>query len=148
MATSSSSLSNQEQSSSLQNDFQNVAGTSRMEYPFINEYNEQQDRDFFNSGVRVRLTPTPFVGNNNAWNQRFSTSFDSETDKQSSYLFMDGCKMSSANARAMSNDSLNIRTDEKMPAKGEISEQESNGDIEGSWSHQVTYLIKHWNATI
>lgn len=139
MATSSSSLSNPEPSSS-QNDFQNVAGTSRMEYPFI-EYNEQQDRDFFNSGVRVRLTPTPFVGDNNAWNQRFSTSFDSETDKQSSYLFMDGCKTSSASARALSTDSLNIRTDEKMPAKGEISEQESNGDIEGSWSHQVTLNI-------
>lgn len=50
---------------------------------------------------------------------------------------MDGCKTSSANARAPSTDSLNIRTDEKMPAKGEISEQESNGDVEGLWSHQV-----------
>ncbi|XP_058128104.1 uncharacterized protein LOC131269651 isoform X2 [Anopheles coustani] len=32
--------------------------------------------------------------------------------------------------RAPSTESLNIRTDEKMPAKGEISEQESNGDME------------------
>ncbi|XP_034662690.1 pneumococcal serine-rich repeat protein isoform X2 [Drosophila subobscura] len=32
---------------------------------------------------------------------------------------------------------LNIRTDEKMPAKGEISEQESNCDIENSWSQSV-----------
>ncbi|XP_017035414.1 uncharacterized protein [Drosophila kikkawai] len=32
---------------------------------------------------------------------------------------------------------LNIRTDEKMPAKGEISEQESNCDIENSWSESV-----------
>ncbi|XP_030371217.1 uncharacterized protein LOC115621653 isoform X2 [Scaptodrosophila lebanonensis] len=32
---------------------------------------------------------------------------------------------------------LNIRTDEKMPAKGEISEQESNCDIENSWSQSM-----------
>uniref|UniRef100_A0A1A9ZEA2 C2H2-type domain-containing protein n=1 Tax=Glossina pallidipes TaxID=7398 RepID=A0A1A9ZEA2_GLOPL len=32
---------------------------------------------------------------------------------------------------------LNIRTDEKMPAKGEISEQESNCDIENSWSQPM-----------
>lgn len=35
-------------------------------------------------------------------------------------------------------DALNIRTDEKMPAKGEISEQESNCDIENSWSQPVS----------
>lgn len=35
---------------------------------------------------------------------------------------------------------LNIRTDEKMPAKGEISEQESNCDIENSWSQSVSVL--------
>lgn len=35
---------------------------------------------------------------------------------------------------------LNIRTDEKMPAKGEISEQESNCDIENSWSQSVGVL--------
>lgn len=51
---------------------------------------------------------------------------------------IDGCKTNSVNARAPSTDSLNIRTDEKMPAKGEISEQESNGDVEGLWSHQVS----------
>lgn len=139
-SSSTSSLSNAEPGSS-QNDFQNVAGTSRMEYGITTflEYNEQQDSDFFNTGVRVRLSPIPFVANNNAWNQRFSPSYTSfeETDKQSSYLYLDGCKTSSASARALSTDSLNIRTDEKMPAKGEISEQESNGDIEGSWSHQV-----------
>uniref|UniRef100_A0AAG5DWF5 C2H2-type domain-containing protein n=1 Tax=Anopheles atroparvus TaxID=41427 RepID=A0AAG5DWF5_ANOAO len=37
--------------------------------------------------------------------------------------------------RSPSTESLNIRTDEKMPAKGEISEQESNGDMEmTSWN--------------
>lgn len=39
--------------------------------------------------------------------------------------------------RSGSIDSLNIRTDEKMPARGEISEQESNGEIEPPWHHQV-----------
>ncbi|XP_039969590.1 uncharacterized protein LOC120781432 [Bactrocera tryoni] len=34
-------------------------------------------------------------------------------------------------------DALNIRTDEKMPAKGEISGQESNCDIENSWSQPM-----------
>ncbi|XP_053678147.1 uncharacterized protein LOC128728544 [Anopheles nili] len=40
--------------------------------------------------------------------------------------------------RAPSTESLNIRTDEKMPAKGEISEQESNGDMDvTSWNRQL-----------
>lgn len=43
-----------------------------------------------------------------------------------------------------SSESLNIRTDEQMPAKGEISEQESNGDgVDGvSWGVQVM-IIPH-----
>ncbi|XP_050099770.1 uncharacterized protein LOC126579995 [Anopheles aquasalis] len=41
--------------------------------------------------------------------------------------------------RAVSTESLNIRTDEKMPAKGEISEQESNGDMDmTSWNRLYT----------
>uniref|UniRef100_A0A2M4A4G6 C2H2-type domain-containing protein n=1 Tax=Anopheles triannulatus TaxID=58253 RepID=A0A2M4A4G6_9DIPT len=41
--------------------------------------------------------------------------------------------------RAISTESLNIRTDEKMPAKGEISEQESNGDMDmTSWNRLYT----------
>lgn len=36
---------------------------------------------------------------------------------------------------------LNIRTDEKMPAKGEISEQESNCDIDNSWSQPVSRIL-------
>uniref|UniRef100_A0A182FJT6 C2H2-type domain-containing protein n=1 Tax=Anopheles albimanus TaxID=7167 RepID=A0A182FJT6_ANOAL len=40
---------------------------------------------------------------------------------------------------AVSTESLNIRTDEKMPAKGEISEQESNGDMDmTSWNRLYT----------
>ncbi|XP_055613997.1 uncharacterized protein LOC129760371 [Uranotaenia lowii] len=43
-------------------------------------------------------------------------------------------RVDSSMDRAPSAESLNIRTDEKMPAKGEISEQESNGDMELSWN--------------
>lgn len=84
------------------------------------------------------MSPIPFVAENNAWNQTFSSSYASACEdgyKHSSSIDMDNYKTNSA--RAPSTDSLNIRTDEKMPAKGEISEQESNGDVEGLWSHQV-----------
>lgn len=64
-----------------------------------------------------------------------------ELDKKTSYMIIDRCKTTSSTERAPSTDSLNIITDEKMPAKGEISEQESNGDIESSWSHQVSDLV-------
>lgn len=63
-----------------------------------------------------------------------------ESDKKTSYMNTDRCKNTSNTERAPSADSLNIITDEKMPAKGEISEQESNGDIENSWSHQVSCI--------
>lgn len=43
-----------------------------------------------------------------------------------------------SSSSSASSDSLNIRTDEQMPAKGEISEQESNGDLDGSWSLHVS----------
>lgn len=58
-----------------------------------------------------------------------------DLDKRSSYMNIDRCKNATNAERAPSTDSLNIITDEKMPAKGEISEQESNGDIESSWGH-------------
>ncbi|XP_031640432.1 uncharacterized protein LOC116352180 isoform X2 [Contarinia nasturtii] len=90
------------------------------------------------AGLRVRLSPIPFVGDNNAWNQTFSSSYASAGEENYKHCMdMDSCKTNSVSARAPSTDSLNIRTDEKMPAKGEISEQESNGDVEGLWSHQV-----------
>lgn len=91
-------------------------------------------------GLRVRLSPIPFVAENNTWNQTFSSSYASVCEdgyKHSSCIDMENYKTNSA--RAPSTDSLNIRTDEKMPAKGEISEQESNGDVEGLWTHQVNF---------
>lgn len=140
-----------------------MAGTSRMDYGLTTflDFNEQRNFTFhfyliyesmckliskklffFNcEGVRVRLSPIPFVTDNNTWNPTFNSSYTSNIDegfKHSNSGDIDGCKNSSVNARAPSTDSLNIRTDEKMPAKGEISEQESNGDVEGLWSHQVS----------
>lgn len=76
-------------------------------------------------------------------NTQFSSKYkyiSHESDKQISYVNNEKCKYMSGSERAPSADSLNIITDEKMPAKGEISEQESNGDIESSWSHQVSIL--------
>ncbi|KAH8292088.1 hypothetical protein KR054_004590 [Drosophila jambulina] len=81
-------------------------------------------------------------------------------DEEANYLDLDTCKreqlsnssnLPSASASTSTTSSsfagagtesslvggLNIRTDEKMPAKGEISEQESNCDIENSWSESV-----------
>lgn len=98
-------------------------------------------------GLRVRLSPIPFVAENNTWNQTFSSSYASVCEdgyKHSSCIDMDNYKTNSV--RAPSTDSLNIRTDEKMPAKGEISEQESNGDVEGLWSHQVKILRHQHNV--
>lgn len=88
------------------------------------------------------MSPIPFVGDNNAWNQTFSSSYASGGEENFKHCMdIDSCKANSVSVRAPSTDSLNIRTDEKMPAKGEISEQESNGDVEGLWSHQVRELI-------
>jgi len=83
-------------------------------------------------------------------------------DEDAKYLDLDACKreqlssssnLPSASASTTSSSfagagtesslvgGLNIRTDEKMPAKGEISEQESNCDIENSWSESVSCIL-------
>lgn len=124
-----------EPSSSSQNNFQHSGPSGRQAYglPSFLGYNEQHEGEYFYSGVR--LSPIGFANENNPWNQRFSPQYAPfEVDKNSA-MDLDGCKNTCSGDRAPSTDSLNIHTDEKMPAKGEISEQESNGD--GSWSHQV-----------
>lgn len=79
----------------------------------------------------------------NSTSSRYTPSFD---DNRSSYTDLDGgnnktnLSASDGHIRAPSTDSLNIRTDEKMPARGEISEQESNGEIEQPWHHPVSYV--------
>ncbi|XP_053697741.1 uncharacterized protein LOC128744596 [Sabethes cyaneus] len=93
-----------------------------------------------------------------SWVQKFSPQYAPFED-QNSYMDLDMCsnktnsnsvgensatsasgsgsmasRVDNSMDRAPSAESLNIRTDEKMPAKGEISEQESNGDMELSWN--------------
>jgi hypothetical protein len=71
---------------------------------------------------------------------RYTPSFD---DNRSNYTDLDvniKCSRTDVHIRAPSTDSLNIRTDEKMPARGEISEQESNGEIEPPWHHPVSSI--------
>lgn len=101
--------------------------------------------------------PTPHTINEYDWAQRFSPQYiPFETDKLSYTNLDDGKTVSrtstisdsnsfersgaaaAATTTSSSSDSLNIRTDEQMPAKGEISEQESNGDLDGSWSLHVS----------
>lgn len=77
----------------------------------------------------------------NSTSSRYTPSFD---DNRSNYTDLDsGTKANSLgdrHIRAPSTDSVNIRTDEKMPARGEISEQESNGEMEQPW-HPVSVSI-------
>lgn len=127
--TSASTSSQPTTSSQTQNDF-NEAGPSRIDYGL------SSFEDFYSS---VRLSPIGFTPENYAWNQRFSPQYVPFDNEKNSYMDLDMYKNTNSYEEP-STDSLNIRTDEKMPAKGEISEQESNGDVEGSsWSHQVNY---------
>lgn len=127
----------------MQNSYIDAAGPSRLEYglsTFLG-YNDPVEGEDFYSGVP--LSPIGFSPDSYAWNQRFSPPFAPfDNNERNSYMDLDLCKNANSTCdRAPSADSMNIRTDEKMPAKGEISEQESNGDIDGSWSHQVSKLL-------
>lgn len=96
----------------------------RNRVPNILEFNQEND-DGTTTWHRQSFSP------------QYVTQFEND---RNSYMDLDACKTNnSINCdQAASVDSLNIRTDEKMPAKGEISEQESNGDNgEGSWNNQV-----------
>lgn len=136
MYSASASTSSQPTTSSVtSHSFEATPGPSRIDYglsTFLGYNDPAADGDEFYTGIG-------FAQENYTWNQRFSPQyapFDGE--KNNSYMDLDMCKhTNSYGERAPSTDSLNIRTDEKMPAKGEISEQESNGDNDGSWSHQI-----------
>lgn len=138
-----STSTSSEPSSSSQSNFLNSAPNARQDYGLSSflGYNEHHEGEYFYSGVR--LSPIGFAAENNPWNQRFSPQYTPFEVDKNSYMDLDMCKNTSSGDRAPSTDSLNIRTDEKMPAKGEISEQESNGDA--SWNHQVlqqyTFII-------
>lgn len=101
-----------------------------------------------------------------SWVQRFSPQYV-PFDERSSYMEIDGSYSKNSNSvsltsegdtrngqssnsfdeRAPSADScLNIRTDEKMPAKGEISEQESNGEID-NWNQVYQDPIQQYPSS-
>lgn len=157
-------------------DDQSEAGPSnRIDYSFPNLFANEQ----FLYSPPEAVNPHPNIIELNQENddgtttwhrQSFSPQYVTQFDNdRNSYMDLDACKTNnSLNCdQAASVDSLNIRTDEKMPAKGEISEQESNGDNgEGSWNNQVCfffpnlmskfmskecgcdnwYLQSHWNS--
>lgn len=125
--------------------------------PTFLEYNEEYDEYVPVSGY-IPQEQIPL-----SWVQKFSPQY-TPFDDQNSYMDLDMCSsktnsnsvgenttassrgsgsggshgshriVDNSMDRAPSAESLNIRTDEKMPAKGEISEQESNGDMELSWN--------------
>lgn len=140
-STSSHPTTSTSSSSAAHSFVETPAGPSRIDYGLSSflGYNDPGDNDDFYTGVSA-------IGFNTqetySWNHRFSPQYAPfESGEKSSYMDLDMCKnTNSYGERAPSTDSLNIRTDEKMPAKGEISEQESNGDVDGSWSHQVRTL--------
>lgn len=121
--------------------------------PTFLEYSEEYDDYVPVSGYGIPQEQIPL-----SWVQKFSPQY-TPFDDQNSYMDLDICssktnsnsvgensasrgsgsgshgsRIDHSMDRAPSAESLNIRTDEKMPAKGEISEQESNGDMELSWN--------------
>ncbi|XP_055678695.1 uncharacterized protein LOC129787268 [Lutzomyia longipalpis] len=114
--------------------FEEAAGPSRFDYGFTEflGYNESEG-EIFSNDRSVRFSPMGIMNEDLSWEQ-----YTQLESNQNSYVDLDTCRTHSMGvSRAPSADSLNIRTDEKMPAKGEISEQESNGDIDGLWNIPV-----------
>lgn len=134
---------------------QQQSNSNFVEYPFSFLYggdaNHQDDENKHNIPAPIYCTEdfnkysASTSGGNSAsctWYQSQSSENDFEVDGKGSYLDLDSCKRSNSFAAATegsmpTSDALNIRTDEKMPAKGEISEQESNCGVENSWSQPL-----------
>lgn len=119
--------------------FEEAAGPSRFDYGFTEflGYNESEG-EIFSNDRSVRFSPMGIMNEDLSWEQ-----YTQLESNQNSYVDLDTCRTHSMGvSRAPSADSLNIRTDEKMPAKGEISEQESNGDIDGLWNIPVRKFVK------
>lgn len=162
-STSSSATSTSSSQSSCSN---SSPGPSRLTIESVTSTNDNSPLNFLYQNDRVRFSPplSPYVylktfsstqsddhpkqeaeiswnGSNslalqNSTSSRYTPSFD---DNRSNYTDLDGGgNKTNSSVRAPSTDSLNIRTDEKMPARGEISEQESNGEIEQPWHHPVS----------
>lgn len=115
---------------------------------FKNDFRESQDQKPSCSGNYTDFSSYSFLYPNvfNSSEQKVKVNSSSELsdvednddDDKNNYLDLDTCK----GGYSQIMNTLNIQTDEKMPAKGEISEQESNGDIENSWNNSVCIYIK------
>lgn len=155
-STSSSFMSKPKKidTNSTQDNLPNPACSSGISYLLPTFHRNDDDYAGTGNSQLSHLEGDASTSNPNFASKYKYTSLD--LDKKTSYMNIGKCKNTSTTERAPSTDSLNIITDEKMPAKGEISEQESNGDIESSWSHQVSIFIQyslhmqstHYNGTI
>lgn len=114
-------------------------------YVYLKTFSSSQSDDPAKQEVEMSWNGTTLQNSDqNSTSSRYTPSFD---DNRSNYTDLDGGNNKTSSSvcdgqiRAPSIDSLNIRTDEKMPARGEISEQESNGEIEQPWHHPVSFTI-------
>lgn len=113
-------------------------------YIYLKTFSSTQNEDQPKKEVEISWNASSSLAlqssGHNSTSSRYTPSFD---DNRSNYTDLEGGNnktnscASDGHIRAPSTDSLNIRTDEKMPARGEISEQESNGEIEQPWHHPV-----------
>ena len=112
-------------------------------YVYMKTYSSTQGEDQPKQEADISWNESNSLALQNSDHNSTSSRYTPSFDDRSNYTDIDGgnnkTNMSAADGhiRAPSTDSLNIRTDEKMPARGEISEQESNGEIEQPWHHPV-----------
>lgn len=134
--------SNTQENPTNYDDINNQAGPSSS-YRFPNFSMGNYDPEFlFPSASTDRNSRfLEFIDDNQetaTWKHPFSPQYVNFENDRNSYMDLDTCKTTNLPYnRAPSTESINIRTDEKMPAKGEISEQESNGEVDVSWNHQM-----------
>ncbi|KAM7362406.1 uncharacterized protein ACRADG_013115 isoform 1-T5 [Cochliomyia hominivorax] len=115
--TSNHSVSNMNSALSVDGSSGAMDGSEVGKYLDLDSCKREQNLDMI-VGERITVPPPPPPSSST------SCSFNGATDNS-----MAGICSTAA--------TLNIRTDEKMPAKGEISEQESNCDIDNSWSQPM-----------
>lgn len=112
-------------------------------YVYMKTYSSTHSDDHPKQEVDVSWNESNSLAIHNSDQNSTSSRYTPSFDDRSNYTDLDGgnnktnSSVSEGHIRAPSTDSLNIRTDEKMPARGEISEQESNGEIEQPWHHPV-----------
>lgn len=114
-------------------------------YVYMKTYSSTHSEDHPKQEADVSWNESNSLAIHNSDQNSTSSRYTPSFDDRSNYTDLDGgnnktnSSVGEGHIRAPSTDSLNIRTDEKMPARGEISEQESNGEIEQPWHHPVSH---------